>query len=78
MTAVTPDYLHLFNVLGLKAICTSKRDILFNFNFNKLNRQQSIQLLIAKTNDGYKIVIPSFITKNNGYFRIIKRYTKYY
>jgi hypothetical protein len=74
MTTLTPDYLHLFNVLGLKAICTSNRDIIYNFN--SLNRQQIIQLLITKTNEGYKIVIPSFITKNKDYLRTNKSYIK--
>ncbi len=32
MTTLTPDYLHLFNVLGLKAIYTFNRDIIYNFN----------------------------------------------
>ncbi len=61
MTALTPDYLHLFNVLGLEAICTSNRDIIFGFN--SLNRQQVIQVLITKTYEGYKLVIPPFILK---------------
>ena len=74
MTTLTPDYLHLFNVLGLKAICTSNRDIIYNFN--SLNRQQIIELLITKTNEGYKIVIPAYITKNKDYLRTNKSYIK--
>ena len=61
MSVLTYDYLNLFNVLGLKAICTSNRDVIFSFNL--LNRQQIIQLLITKTNGGYKLVIPPFIFK---------------
>ena len=67
MPVLTADYLNRFNVLGLKAICTSNRDIIFSFNL--LNRQQIIQLLITKTNEGYKLVIPPFIFKNEDYFR---------
>ena len=74
MTTLTPEYLHLYTVLGLKAICTSNRDIIYNFNL--LNRQQIIQLLITKTNEGYKIVIPPFIIKNKNYFRSRKSYIK--
>lgn len=74
MTALTLDYLNLFNVLGLKAICTSNRDIIYNFN--TLNRQEIMQLLINKTKEGYKIVIPQFILNNNDYFRIRKSYIK--
>ncbi len=74
MTTLTPDYLLLFNVLGLKAICTFNRDIVFSFN--ALNRQQIIQLLIMKTNEGYRIVVPPFITKNKDYFRSRKSYIK--
>ena len=54
MTTLTPDYLLLFNVLGLKAICTFNRDIVFSFN--ALNRQHIIQLLTIKTNEGYKLL----------------------
>ena len=61
MSVLTYDYLNLFNVLGLKAICTSNRDVIFSFNL--LNRQQIIQLLMTKTNEGYKLVIPPFIFK---------------
>ena len=71
MTSLTYDYLNLFNVLGLKAICTSNRDIIFSFNL--LNRQQIIQLLTMKINEGYKIVVPPFITKNKDYFRSNKK-----
>lgn len=74
MTVLTADYLNLFNVLGLKAICTSNRDVIFSFNL--LNRKQIIQLLIKKTNEGYKLVIPPFILKNNDYFRSRKSYIK--
>ena len=71
MTTLTPDYLHLFTVLGLKAICTSNRD-----SFNLLNRQQIIQLLITKLNEGSKIVIPPFILTNKIYFKLKKSYIK--
>ena len=74
MTSLTYDYLNRFNVLGLRAICTSNRDIIFNSN--TLNRQQIIQLLIMKTNEDYKIVVPPFITKNKDYFRSRKSYIK--
>ena len=74
MTTLTPDILHIFNVLGLKAICTSNRDIIFSFNL--LNRQEIIELLTTKTKEGYKIVIPPFILKNNDYFRSRKSYIK--
>ncbi len=30
---------------------------------------QFFQLLITKTNEGYSVVIPQFILKNNDYFR---------
>ncbi len=59
MTVLSAKYLNLFDVLGLKAICISNRDIIFSFNF--LNRQQIIQLLITKTNEGYKLVIMKII-----------------
>ena len=74
MTVLTADYFNIFNVLGLKAICTSNRDVIFSFNL--LNRQQIIQLLITKTNEGYKLVIPPFIYKNEDYFRSRKSYIK--
>ena len=74
MTTLTPDYLLLFHVLGLKAICTFNREIVFSFN--TLNRQQITQLLTMKTNEGYKIVVPPFITKNKDYFRSRKSYIK--
>ena len=74
MMALTIDYLNLFNFLGLKAICTSNRDIIYNFN--TLNRQEIMQLLINKTKEGNKIVIPQFILNNNDYFRIRKSYIK--
>ena len=74
MTTLTPDYLHLFTVLGLKAICTSNRDIIYSFSL--LNRQQIIQLLITKLNEGSKIVIPPFILKNKDYFKLKKSYIK--
>ena len=67
MSVLTADYLNIFNVLGLKAICSSNRDVIFSFNL--LKRQQIIQLLITKTNEGYKLVIPPFIFKNEDYFR---------
>ncbi len=59
---------------GLKAICTSNREI--KLNFNTLNRQQIIQLLMTKTNEGPKIVILPFITKIKNYFRSRKSYIK--
>jgi hypothetical protein len=74
MTTLTPAYLLLFNVLGLKAICTSNRDI--EFSFNTLNRQQIIQFLTMKINEGYKVFVPPFITKNKDYFRSRKSYIK--
>ncbi len=73
-TTLTPDYSNLFNVLGLKAICTSNRDIIFNFN--SLHGQQMTPLLITKTNGSYRIVIPQLILKNNDYFRSRKSYEK--
>ena len=76
MSVLTYDYLNLFNVLGLKAICTSNRDVIFSFSL--LNRQQIIQLLMTKTNEGYKLVIPPFIFKNKEYFRSRKSYIKIY
>ncbi len=51
----------MYDVFGLKEICTSNRDIIFNLNM--LNRQKVIQFLITKTNEGYRIVIPPFILK---------------
>ena len=69
-----PDNLHLFTVLGLKAICTSNRDIIYSFNL--LNRHQIIQLLITKLNEGCKIVIYPFILKNKDYFKLKKSYIK--
>ncbi len=74
MIIVIPDNLNLFNVLGLKAICTSNRDIIFSFNL--LNRQEIIKLLTTKAREGYKIIIPPFILKNNDYFRSRKSYIK--
>jgi len=74
MTSLTYDYLNLFNVLGLKAICTSNRDIIFSFSL--LNRNQIIELLMTKTNEGYKLVIPPYITNNKDYFRSRKSYIK--
>ena len=74
MITLTPDNLCLFNVLGLKAICTSNRDIIFSFNL--LNRQEIIELLTRKIYEGYKIVIPPFILKNTDYFRSRKSYIK--
>ena len=74
MTVLTADYLNIFNVLGLKAICSSNRDVIFSFNL--LKRQQIIQLLITKTNEGYKLVIPPYIFKNENYFKSRKSYIK--
>lgn len=74
MIVLIPDNLNLFNVLGLKAICTSNRDIIFSFNL--LNRQEIIKLLTTKAREGYKIIIPPFILKNNDYFRSRKSYIK--
>ena len=74
MTSLTYDYLYLFNVFGLKAICTSNKDIILNFH--ALNRHQIIQLLMTKTNEGYKLVIPPFITNNKDYFKSRKSYIK--
>ena len=74
MNTLTTDELLIFNVLGLKAICTSNRDVIFSFNL--LNRQQIIQLLTTKINEGYKLVIPPFIYKNNDYFKARKSYIK--
>lgn len=74
MNTLTTDELLIFNVLGLKAICTSNRDVIFSFNL--LNRQQIIQLLTTKINEGYKLVIPPFIYKNNAYFKARKNYIK--
>ena len=68
------DDLNFFNVLGLKAICTSNRDVISSFNL--LNRKEILQLLITKVNEGYKIVIPPFIYKNDSYFRSRKSYIK--
>lgn len=74
MIILIPDNLNLFNVLGLKAICTSNRDIIYSFNL--LNRQEIIELLTTKAKEGYKIIIPPFILKNNDYFRTRKSYIK--
>lgn len=74
MIVLIPDNLNIFNVLGLKAICTSNRDIIFSFNL--LNRQEIIKLLTTKAREGYKIIIPPFILKNNDYFRSRKSYIK--
>ena len=63
MIILIPDNLNLFTVLGLKAICTSNRDIIYSFSL--LNRQEIIQLLTRKIYEGDKIVIPPFILKNN-------------
>ena len=68
------DDLNFFNVLGLKAICTSNKNIISSFNL--LNRKEILQLLITKVNEGYKIVIPPFIYKNDSYFRSRKSYIK--
>ena len=50
----------------------SNRDIIFSFSL--LNRHQIIELLMTKTNEGYKLVIPPYITNNKDYFRSRKSY----
>lgn len=68
MTSLTYDKLYQFNMHGLREICASNRDVIYNFN--ALKKQQVIKLLITKSNEGYNIVIPKFIFNNDKYVKI--------
>lgn len=75
MTSLTYDKLYQFNTLGLREICASNRDVIYNFN--ALKKKQVIKLLITKSNEGYNIVIPKFIFNNDKYVKI-KSFSKSY
>ncbi len=68
MTLLTYTDLNQFNLLGIREICAYNRDHIYNFNLLKKN--QMINLLIAKSNDGCEIVIPKFIENNDKYVKL--------
>ena len=68
MTTLTYEQLSKFNKLGLREICAYNRD--FIYNFNSFNRKQFIELLIKKSKEGYKIVIPKSIETNDKYVKL--------
>ena len=70
MTSLIYIDLNQFNRLGIREICAYNRDYIYNFNL--LKKEQMIKLLIEKSNEGYKIVIPKFIFNNDKYIKLNK------
>jgi hypothetical protein len=68
MTLLTYADLNKFNLPGIREICTYNRDHIYNFN--SLKKNQMINLLIAKSNEGYEIVIPKFVLNNDKYVKL--------
>jgi hypothetical protein len=52
-----------FSLLGLKAICSHNRDILFSYNHK--TRQEITNMMMNKLNENNIIEIPKFIYKND-------------
>ena len=70
MTSLTYTDLNQFKSLGIREICAYNRDYIYNFNL--LKKEQMIKLLIEKSNEGYKIVIPKFVLNNDKYIKLNK------
>lgn len=68
MTSLTYNDLNKFKGLGIREICAYNRDYISNFN--SLKKEQMIKLLIEKSNEGYKIVIPKFVLNNDKYIKL--------
>jgi len=68
MTSLTYTYLNQFNKNAIREICAYNRDHIYNFN--SLGKKQMINLLIAKSNEGYEIVIPKFVLNNDKYVNL--------
>ncbi len=68
MPSLTYTDLNQFKGLGIREICAYNRDYIHNFNL--LKKKQMIQLLIAKSNEGYEIVIPKFVFSNDKYVKL--------
>ena len=68
MTLLTYADLNQFKLLGIREICAYNRDHIYNFN--SLGKKQMINLLIAKSNEGYEIVIPKFVLNNDKYVNL--------
>ena len=68
MPSLTYTDLNQFKGLGIREICAYNRDYIYNFNL--LKKKQMIQLLIAKSNEGYEIVIPKFVFSNDKYVKL--------
>ena len=68
MTSLTYTDLNQFKSLGIREICAYNRDYIYNFN--SLGKKQMINLLIAKSKEGYDIVIPKFVLNNDKYVNI--------
>ncbi len=62
--------LNKFNLLGLKAICSHNRDVLYSYNF--LTRKQIIERIKNEVNNNHVIKIPCFIY-NSDYILIKKK-----
>ena len=67
MSILNIDDLPVFTVLGLKAICSVNRDIIYGFNL--LSKKDILQLLTNKLKQGYEIVIFPFIYNEPLYFK---------
>jgi hypothetical protein len=67
MTSLTYTDLNQFKSNGIREICAYNRDYIYNFN--SLKKKQMIKLLIAKSNEGYEIVIPKFVFNNDKYVK---------
>jgi len=60
MEVLVLEDLNKFNLLGLKAICSHNRDVLYNYNFS--TRKEIIKRIINEVNNNNSIIkIPSFL-----------------
>jgi hypothetical protein len=65
METLQQEKIKTFSILGLKAICSHNRDILFSFNHK--TRQEISNILKSKLDENHIIQIPKFIYNDDNY-----------
>ena len=71
METLQQENIEIFSILGLKAICSHNRDILFSFNLKK--RLEIIEMITNKLNENYIIQIPKFIYNDDKMLLVRKK-----
>jgi hypothetical protein len=71
MEVLQEQNIKTFSLLGLKAICSHNRDILFSYNYK--TRQEITNMMMNILNEKHIIEVPKFIYKNDKFLLVKKK-----